>query len=349
MNQNRAKAFTLIEMLVTIGLISLLIALLLPAVQSARESARRLSCASNLKQIGLALSGYADSHQSLPLGRFLTYDPRYSGTNPPCTSFIADRGPLVAILPYLEQIPLYDAFNQNLSVYSLENTTLHTVRAGLFNCPSDSASGQPITLAAGELEPMAPDPPGGRRQMLTASYAGSFGSVDVTALPSFYKSCLVSETVKSQCNGVFSDMRVIRLNEINDGMSHTMFMSEKAVTAFEAISAAQNIKKLKSGWWVSGNLPDTLFTTFYRPNSFRSLSIYGADSLVRSASSMHPNGLNALMGDGSVRFIKETIDSWPTDFVSGVPAGAVKSADGSWANLPKPGVWQALSTRSGHD
>lgn len=347
MKRNRASAFTLIELLVVIGLVSLLIALLLPAVQSAREAARRARCASQLKQLVQGVTMYLDTHQSFPQGRFLTYDPRYAGAKPPCTATIADRGPLVALLPYLEQSVLFDSINQNLSVYGLENTTLHTVRVGLFACPSDPAAAQLITLEADELAPMAPDPSGGRRVMAASSYAANFGSMDVSALPSLYKTCVVPDSVKAQCDGIFTDMRAVGLNEIRDGTSHTMLISEKAVTGFAAISDSQGSKKLKCGWWVSGNLPDTLFTTFYGPNSFRRLSIYGADGLMRSASSMHPGGLHALMGDGSVRFIKETMDSWPADYISGAPAGALKLADGSWSNLPKPGVWQALSTRAG--
>jgi prepilin-type processing-associated H-X9-DG protein len=66
-----------------------------------------------------------------------------------------------------------------------------------------------------------------------------------------------------------------------------------------------------------------------------------------SASSMHPGGMNALMGDSSVRFIKDSIQSWPIDPFTGNPAGASQDARGLWVGVPPQGVWQALSTRSG--
>ena len=73
----------------------------------------------------------------------------------------------------------------------------------------------------------------------------------------------------------------------------------------------------------------------------------GATSWMRSASSQHPGGVNLLMGDNSVRFVKETIDTWPYDPKTGNPLNAYQTKNGDWQNLPKPGIWQALSTRNG--
>ena len=341
------RGFTLIELMVVMGVVSLLIALLLPAVQAAREAARRSSCSSNLRQIGLATANYCDVHQVFPPGRTSMYDPRFAGPIPRCSSTKVDKGPLVSILPYLEQSPIYSAINQSTSIFSLENTTLFTSRVGVYACPSDPGAWDSRVLAAGELAPMAPDPPGGTWRMVPSSYAASTGSLDVIGLPAFYPGCTIPAQVRSQSNGIFADVSPVRFADVTDGLGQTLLFSEKAITTFDRAGAGGSSPPTQHGWWVSGNVDDALFSSFYRPNAYRGLSAYGDDARFRSASSLHPGGLNALMGDGSVRLIRETIDGWPADPVSGRPNGARLDPGGWWTNLPKPGVWQALATRAG--
>ncbi len=88
-------------------------------------------------------------------------------------------------------------------------------------------------------------------------------------------------------------------------------------------------------------------TTFYPPNPYDKVSALGTSALLNSASSEHPGGINALMSDGSTRFIKDTIQTWPFEQTTGQPTGAVRNPGGWWTNLPKPGIWQALATRAG--
>ena len=112
--------FTLIEILVVIAVVAVLIGLLLPAVQSAREAARRASCVNNLRQIGLGLHSYHDAHGALPATR----------------SHYIDRSIWVLLLPQIEQRTLYDAINHDLTLFGPENRTIHVVSIGVFACPS---------------------------------------------------------------------------------------------------------------------------------------------------------------------------------------------------------------------
>jgi prepilin-type N-terminal cleavage/methylation domain-containing protein/prepilin-type processing-associated H-X9-DG protein len=129
------RGFTLIELLLVIGIIAVLISLLLPAIQSSRENARRVQCCKNLMQIGLALGNYASSHKVFPPG------------------VVSEKGPIsnvpvgyhfgwsVQILPYLELAPVYHSFNFSRSVYSAQNDTARGHRLQSFLCPSDGRGG----------------------------------------------------------------------------------------------------------------------------------------------------------------------------------------------------------------
>jgi prepilin-type N-terminal cleavage/methylation domain-containing protein len=132
---NRRRGFTLVELLVVIVIIGVLIGLLLPAVQAAREAARRMACSNNLKQLGLALHHYHDTHGAFPPA-FVNKGPY--GTTP--FSFTHGWSPF--ILPYIEQQPLYDRYRWDFPLYHPENQPVITQHLKVFQCPSTPEQGR---------------------------------------------------------------------------------------------------------------------------------------------------------------------------------------------------------------
>ena len=340
---HRSGGLALIELLVVLAILSVLMGLLLPAVQAAREAARRAQCTANLRQLGIALHAYHDAFGSLPPGRLLCYDPRFAGADPPCTSPAIEKSLLAFILPNMEQEALFDAINHDLTIFGAENTTVHRVAIGAYACPSDPESGRPRILEPGALDPYAP---GRTHEMVLTSYSGCFGSYYVHAIPRPSNGCRVPASVRGQVNGTFGDVSPIRFSSVTDGLSHTLLLAEKATTLFGNLDAIDSSIAARRGWYVSGNWGDTLMTTFYPPNPFGRIALAAGEVHTFAASSLHPGGFNAAMGDGSVRFVKDTVDSWAFDPITGRPAGAVRHPEGWWS-VPPPGVWQALGSRNG--
>lgn len=333
------RGFTLIETLVVIGIIGLLAALILPAVQAAREAGRRARCSGNLRQIGLALSSYHDANNCLPPGYTRTYDPRYAGPNPPCSARMVDKSYLVAILPLIEQPALYASINQAVSILGHENRTARAVVVAAFACPSDPDSGRPRAMWDEGLVNAGLVSPDGADRAVFTSYRVCHGAFLVTAIPTQSSSCRVDARTYAQSDGAFGEPGPIRLAAIRDGLSHTLLAAEAATTRNRDLPGRGHDLV---GWYFTGNWGDTLFATFYPPNYTRPGDVWRTSA----ASSLHTGGVNVLMGDGSVRFVKETVAGWPIDAKTGYPAGASFNRGGWWAGLPKAGIWQALASRA---
>ncbi|TWT33042.1 Type II secretion system protein G precursor [Blastopirellula retiformator] len=129
--RSRRPGFTLVELLVVIAIIGVLIALLLPAVQQAREAARRMHCSNNLKQIALAMHVYNDVHNTFPIG---TCQHNSGG-------IVNSRGFMgwaIAILPYVEQQNLYDLYDHSVDSLSSRNQAVRETSLAAYNCPSDT-------------------------------------------------------------------------------------------------------------------------------------------------------------------------------------------------------------------
>jgi prepilin-type processing-associated H-X9-DG protein len=315
-------------LLVTVTIISVLIALLLPAVQAAREAARRAHCANNLKQLALAAANYHDVHGALP------------GASYTSASFSL----FVRLLPHLEQSQVYDAVNFSLQAQHGENVTIAGVAIGGLMCPSDAGpSTAPIDPSM-----WADLPPGSWRQNFS-SYGGSAGT---WALVLFQSDSQYDQRYANM-NGVIFDHSTIRLTEITYGTSNTTLFAERAhgvLTNDATISRGLKRPPNDYHYWQLGFPSHAQVETFYPPNASRKFGPVMGSHATRNPASFHPGGVNVALCDGTVRFIKDTIDSWRNDTNTGTPPG-IGSVPGDHvvfmiAQGTYFGVWQKLSTRN---
>lgn len=355
--KRQARGFSMLEIFVVVAIIGILSALILPAVMAAREQARRGSCASNLRQFGLGIVGYHDMHQCFPPGRLPIYDRRYAGSNPPCTSLWVDKSVHAFLLPFLEMDTLYQSVNQDLSILSMENGTARKTQVGLFICPSESGR-LTDTLAANGLLPISPDQNGQPWSMAGNCYRACYGSLPHLAMPGYFADCRVPSVVTEQVNGAFNDVAPLRARDIGDGLSQTMFVSEVALNRLqEKGDTCPNCVPKTDAYWVLGDLGDTLFSAMTPPNFDRDLEkrvispsdIFEASAILTTAGSNHDSGVQILLGDGSVKFISDSVDSWPMDPVTKGPIGMGRGVFGQWLGVPPGGIWQRLATRNGGD
>ncbi len=279
----RRKAFTLIELLVVIAIIGILVALLLPAVQAAREAARRMSCSNNMKQTGLALHIYHDTFLRLPSGwrgyNELTGRPDWEGA--------PGWGWAAAILPYVEQANV----SENLIHFGHEiadhiNEEARVMPLPVFRCPSDI--GDPTFM----LKEEGHHPHQGHHhelpmEMATANYVGVFGTEDMHE---------ICEHGDCRGDGTFFLNRGVRLADISDGLSQTFVVGERS-------------SKLAKSTWVgvvgcAEHGPARVVGVGEHPPNSEDYP----EQYFHNFSSLHPSGTHFLMADGSVRLILESID-----------------------------------------
>lgn len=202
----RRRGFTLIELLVVIAIIAVLIALLLPAVQAAREAARRIHCVSNLKQIGIALHGYHDNHNTFPAGGWIAL------YNQPLTSNM-NMGWSAVVLPWLEQNVVYSGLNLSVRYNTAINSTAAYTVLSIYLCPSE-----PRTSYWNQFPGPPPDP----YPSADADYGGMYGPRGL--VPGFTNNPPAGPLIFNQC---------ISLARITDGASQTIMVGEDP----EAINA----------------------------------------------------------------------------------------------------------------
>ena len=335
-------AFTLIELLVVIAIIAVLIALLLPAVQAAREAARRAQCTNNLKQLGLAAHNYLSVHETFPQGGYF---------NPSIPSTPWDKGPFVGLSQYLEQGTVFNAFNASLRYTDIANTTILTAKLAALQCPSDTLiQSPPISTSATYNWPAA------GITIARTNYMANAGLWNSPAIgPNPFTDPNFSQ-YKANATGVIFLYSATRIADITDGTNNTFLFGEGTYGRLTGSDLSG------CRWWMAGNYGDTMLNAMYPPNTKvpastidvdanKATTTYGVYRM--AASSNHPGGVNYAFADGSVRFIKDTVDSWPLDGATSAPTSVqltpLSPPFGVFSILPgrKVGVYQALATVRG--
>ena len=351
MQMRRSRGFTLIELLVVIAIIGVLVALLLPAVQSAREAARRINCVSNLKQIGLAMHNYHDAVGCFPPGRlrgFIDYNGR-------CFSAYAQ------LLPYFDQTPLYNAINFNLNPENnpsstaageagaqQENTTAINTQINMLQCPSD------------------PGPPGGTCLGGKATHTYPLNTGTTFAVST-------RNPFGMPVTGVFYENSAVGVQGITDGSSQTAAVSETIRSTmpggvWDGVSPTDGMVLTKGnnndsagppllnypancsgsglillptrGCMCLFGAPGHSMYDHIRPPNDPGVDCRGGlpqsnrlntwwDQLTHNitARSHHPGGVNTLYCDGSVRFSKSSINIYIWQALGSRNLGEVISGD----------------------
>jgi prepilin-type N-terminal cleavage/methylation domain-containing protein len=320
--RNRVQGFTLIELLVVIAIIAVLVALLLPAVQQAREAARRTSCKSNLKQIGLALHNYHETANTLP--------PGWIGLN--------RWGWAVMILPQIDQAPLYNSLsgftgqsalgtpaaglNAVMPTLTMPNVLQNTL--AVFRCPSDSGQNLVMPPLTNGYQ-VSGTPAANTTTFGRSNYAGVVGSlVNLGTIPN---------TQNGFGNGAFSQNSKRNFSNFTDGLSNTFLVGERRTPGFvgggyaggdtiwAGVGDEVSIQgvALAVGDCSFGNRLNLRIPTV--PSQTSNLPYSGF-------SSQHTGGGQFLMGDGAVRFVSESISQGPANTAGSTYQNLASVSDG---------------------
>jgi prepilin-type N-terminal cleavage/methylation domain-containing protein len=332
--RGRAAGFTLIELLVAIAIIGVLIALLVPAVQAAREAARRVQCQANLRQLGLALAHYESATGVYPFGVGADADNVISQI----ASTKSRRYSLHSqILPYLEQAPLFNQLNFYVQPFAPDMTGDPTLVTGAG--PNETAARTVISvfLCPSDFDRM-PSRPWGQTN---------------------YRSCNGASWSGRAGDGMFGQSTRIRTADIRDGLSNTAAMSERVrghddfvnldvnadlfrnaapwtestfrawcqgLSDAEAATLPRNSAVANSGMnWLEGNMTWTRYNHLLTPGSKSCANGLTWDGVAMTANSRHAKVVGLLLGDGSVRLVSHSVNARVWSALGTIAGGEVIS------------------------
>ena len=318
----RKRGFTLIELLVVISIIGVLIGLLLPAVQAAREAARRIQCTNNLKQIGVALHNYMDAHGVFPPGYVSAINPTITDAcNQDAENANSiDLGPGWAwgsmILPQMEQGPLFNSINFSLSVAYPANNTSSITQVSAYLCPSDTGPDVVPVFA----DPPDPANPGSFSsssildRVARGNYVGMWGIGEICAGSGPQNANNVGSIGSGA--GIFQRNSRTRMADVTDGTSQTIAVGERS----HNLSYVTWTARTPNGWLgitspIEGGTdrfnpsPEETWTQVMGPVGLEggNRTINEPRAHVEDYWSRHPGGATFLFADGSVHFLKNGI------------------------------------------
>ncbi len=308
----RSKAFTLVELLVVVAIIGVLVGLLLPAVQAAREAVRRSACANKVRQVALGMQGYHDANQTFPFGQrarigWFVYTDKSEAPFPQSGKTRSNdaRTWMIMVSPFAEMTHVYDQImstvNLNASVLpispSLKDTTVGSTKHDLYMCPSDTNAGK-IAWS--------------RDNTTNAAYRRGFCGNYLAAAASTTFGGVGSGTA---LGGMLLPGGTVKISEVTDGLSKTVMLAEGVVVP----NVFGDTFDARGGYFYC-NYGGTLFSTRYQPNTSIGDKISSQTSWLPKAPttsgdfqnyarSWHAGGVNVAMADASTRFVIDTVNA----------------------------------------